>query len=499
MSAPSDLSDLSDLSDRSDKSDTPLKRKTARTLKWNTIDRVATQVLYGVSGIFLANLLSKEDFGLVGVLAIFQAFAILFVDSGFGSALLQKKNPDDDDYSTVFWFNLAVSLLVYAILYLAAPRIADFFGSTQLTALSRVMFLTFVLTGLGIVQTNRLMKRMDVKQVAVADLVALSLSAALGIWLAVAGYGPWAIVWQSVALAALKSGWLWCVCHWTPRLVFSRRSLRDIYRIGLSVFISQFFNTLFLNVYQFVIGKWYSLSQLGSYSQADKWSKMGSASLSQIMTSSFVPLLAGVQDDPDTFHRYMRRIDRFAAMLAIPALTLMAACGGAIFHSLFGTRWDVAISLFQVLCIRGIGVVFISLYSNFMMALGYGRRIVMVEVIKDVATAVALLATVFSMSLEVLVWGQLAATAVTWLVTAAMTAHATGYRLRSLVSDLIPFTAAALIAVLAICLVPVPSGDITSPLNLPSLLTLCIQLSAGAAAVLITLLLLRVPELQRKH
>ncbi|MDE6379021.1 MAG: lipopolysaccharide biosynthesis protein, partial [Muribaculaceae bacterium] len=299
-----------------------LKERTAGTLKWNTIDRVATQVLYGLSGIVLANLLSKEDFGLVGVLAVFQAFAILFVDSGFGSALLQKKNPDEDDYSTVFWFNLAVSVAVYGLLYVCAPLIARFFGAPELTALSRVMFLTFVLTGLGIVQTNRLMKRMDVKQIAIADLFALSVSACLGIALAIAGFGAWAIVWQSVALAALKSGWLWMKGHWTPRAVFSRRSLRDIRHIGLSVFISQFFNTLFLNIYQFVIGKWYSLTQLANYTQADKWSKMGSASLSQIFTSSFVPLLAGVQDDIVTFHRYMKRVDRFTAMLAFPALTI---------------------------------------------------------------------------------------------------------------------------------------------------------------------------------
>lgn len=478
--------------------DSELKRKTARTLKWNTVDRVATQVLYGVSGIFLANLLSKEDFGLVGVLAIFQAFAILFVDSGFGSALLQKKSPDDDDYSTVFWFNLAVSVAVYAVLFFSAPWIAKFFGSAQLTALSRVMFLTFVLTGLGIVQTNRLMKRMDVKRIAVADLVALTLSAALGIWLALEGFGPWAIVWQSVALAAVRSGWLWCTCRWAPRFVFSRSSLRDIYRIGLSVFTSQFFNTLFLNLYQFVIGKWYSLAQLGSYTQADKWSKMGSASLSQIMTASFVPLLAGAQDDPDTFHRYMRRVDRFAALLTVPGMTILAACGTSIFHTLFGTKWDVAIPLFQVLCIRGIGVVFISLYSNFMMSLGYGRRIVKVEIIKDAATAAALLATVFTMSLDALVWGQLAATAATWIATAIMTARATGYSLRSFASDLMPFTASAIVAAVAVWLAPVPSGDIASPLNLPSLLSLCIQGAAALAAALLTLLLLRVPELKRQ-
>ena len=135
-----------------------LKLKTARTLKWNTIDRVSSQVLYALVGIVLANLLSKEDFGLVGALLVFQAFGILFVDSGFGSALLRQKDPSRRDYSTVFWFNLAISLTIYAILFLCAPLIAKIFqGDQRLIPLSRVMFLSFILNGLGLVQTTRLM------------------------------------------------------------------------------------------------------------------------------------------------------------------------------------------------------------------------------------------------------------------------------------------------------------------------------------------------------
>ncbi|MDE6022457.1 MAG: oligosaccharide flippase family protein, partial [Muribaculaceae bacterium] len=351
------------------------------------------------------------------------------------------------------------------------------------------------LTGLGIVQTNRLMKRMDVKQIAIADLFALTVSGALGVALAIAGFGAWAIVWQSVSLAALKSGWLWMTGNWTPKAVFSRNSLRDIRHIGLSVFSSQFFNTLFLNIYQFVIGKWYSLSQLGSYTQADKWSKMGSASLSQIFTSSFVPLLSKVQDDIATFHRYVKRIDRFTALLSMPILTIIAACGGSIFHFLFGTKWDVAVPLFQILCIRGIGTVFISLYGNFLLALGHGRRIVTVEIIKDASTAIALLATVFTMSLEALVWGQLAATIATWIAAAVIASRSTGYRLSSLAADLIPFAAVSIVAAAVIFLIPMPEGNISHPLNLTSLLSLAIGLSAGTVSVIAMLAVLRVPEL----
>lgn len=473
-----------------------LKEKTASTLKWNTIDRFATQLLYGVSGIVLANLLTKAEFGLVGILSVFQAFALLFVDSGFGAALVQKKEIDEADYSTVFWFNLTVSILIYGILYAFSPLIASFFNAPALLPMSRVMFVTFVFSGLGMVQSNRLVKQMDVKQIAIADLVSLTLSTSLGISLACADYGAWAIVWQSVSYAALRSGWLWLKGGWTPIWVFSISSLRKIVRLGMSVFTSSFFNTLFLNVYQFVIGKWYSLSQLGVYSQADKWSKIGSTAISQILTASFVPLLSKVQDDMETFHRYMRRIDRFTALIACSALVLLAAAASGIFHLLFGTKWDDAIPLFQILCIRGIGVVFVSLYSNFMMALGYGRQLIVIEIVKDVATGVALLATVFSMNLETLVWGQLAATGVTWITVAILTSRHTGYTLRKLMADVAPFALTAALAALAMWLAPIPVGDISHALNLTSLATVGIQMTVGLMTVFLVLWLCRVPELK---
>lgn len=165
--------------------DDGLKLRTARTLKWNSIDRFSSQILYAVVGVVLANVLPKEDFGLVGVILMFQAFAVLFVDSGFGTALLQKKEPSQTDYSTVFWFNTGVATAIYVFLWFCAPSIAALFGRTEeLVPMSRVMFLTFIFTALGIVQTNQLMKKMDVRQVAIANLVSQITSGALGIILA---------------------------------------------------------------------------------------------------------------------------------------------------------------------------------------------------------------------------------------------------------------------------------------------------------------------------
>ncbi|MDE5979836.1 MAG: oligosaccharide flippase family protein, partial [Muribaculaceae bacterium] len=204
-----------------------MKTRTAGAVKWNVIDKVSQQLLYAVTGIVLARLLDQEDFGLIGAVLVFQAFASLFVDSGFSYALIQRKAPSRLDYSTVLWFNLAVAAAIYVILFFCAPLIADCFqGDRRIVAISRVMFLSFILNASAIVQTNRLMKKMEVRMVAVSNAVGLFAGAVVGIWLAVAGYGAWAIVWQTLALNFTKSLVLWLTSGWMPLMRFSWRSLR---------------------------------------------------------------------------------------------------------------------------------------------------------------------------------------------------------------------------------------------------------------------------------
>jgi len=418
-----------------------LKQQTANTLGWNTVDRVSSQVLYAITGIVLANVLGAEDFGLVGVITIFQAFAVLFVDSGFGAALLQKQNPDEADYSTVFWFNLGVSLVVYAILWVCAPMIAGIFHDDRLIALSRVMFLNFVLTALSIVQTNRLMKKMDVRQVAISNVVGLSVSGALGIWMAVSGYGAWALVWQTLTLSVVKCVWLWVVVGWRPRFIFSRESLRSIWRVGAGVFSGSFLNTLFLNIYSFLIGAWYSLGALGLFTQADKWSKMGVASLSQIMTATFIPVLSKVQDDMARFRHFIGRINRLAAFLLFPFMLGLAVMATTIFHTLFGSKWDGAILMFQILMLRGVFVVLTSLYNNYVLAQGKAARLVAIEMVKDLLTLGAIAATIPFGSVIALVWGQFAASVATYVVVLVMASRANGYPVRLYLQDNLPYMA----------------------------------------------------------
>lgn len=417
-----------------------LKQKTARTLKWNTIDRLSSQVLYAITGIVLANLLPPDAFGLVGAILVFQAFATLFVDSGFSNALIQKKSPTDVDYTTAFYFNLGMSVAIYVILWFCSPFIDDIFNADgRLVAPARVMFLSFVINATAIVQTNRLMKRMDVKMVAVSNSIGLVVSGVVGIWLALSGKGVWAIVWQTIALSSVKSLILWLSSKWRPKGRFSMASLRSIFSVGVGVMVSSFLNILFQNIYSFIIGAFYNLSKLGCYTQADKWSKMGITSISQVVTASFLPILSGCQDDPERFKRMMSKTNKFTAYVVFPCMLLLVVVATPIFHILFGTKWDEAIPLFQLLALRGIFIVLTSLYNNHILAIGAARKIVYSEVVKDGLAIVAIVATI-PFGIEWLVGGQVIAAFVYFIYAVWLTSSVTGYSLAGMVKELIPYT-----------------------------------------------------------
>lgn len=442
-----------------------LRTRTAHTLKWNIVDRLSTQVLYAVTGIVLARLLDQEAFGLVGAVLIFQAFGTILVDSGFNYALLQKKEPTQGDYSTVFWFNMAMGAGVYLILYLCAPLIAMCFkNDPRLIPLSRMMFLVLILNATSSVQVSRFMKQMQAAPIALANTAGLVAGGVTGIWLAVKGFGAWAIVWQGLALAAVKSAALWIAGHWRPSAVFDTAALRSFAGLGTRMLGSAFLNTLFLNIYSFFVGSRAGLVPLGYYTQSDKWSKMGVTAITQTLTSTFVPPLAAVQDQPERFANMCSRMTRFTAWLAMPALLGLAAMATPVFHTLFGSKWDPSIILFQLLLVRGVFMVFNSLSGNFLLALGKASIILKLEVWRDTLACVALAATFPFMTmslpdnpvygLEIMLWGQLAATVITWIITMARTLPCAGLSWKRYLSDIWPYTAVTLVIVPLVLLIP---------------------------------------------
>lgn len=433
----------------------PLKHRTARSVKWNIIDRVSSQILYAVTGVILARQLSQEAFGLIGALLVFQSFAMLFVDSGFSFALIQRKHPTDQDYSSVFWFNLSMACGIYIILWFAAPFIASCFQNDQrLIPLSRVMFLSFIINALAIVQTNRLMKQMNVRPIAITNTIALICGGISGIWLACADYGAWAIVWQTITLNLVKTAGLWIYCRWTPMMKVSWKSLKSFFSIGGGMMMTSFLNVLFQNIYSFFIGNRTGLVQLGYYSQADKWSKLGITSVSQVLTSSFLPALSEVQDDRDRFRHVVSKMNRFTGYILFPAIGFLIVMATPVFHVLFGTKWDASVILFQLLLVRGIFTILNTLYNNYILALGHSKTIFRLEVFRDSVALAGIVVTLPMINLStpdnavagltIFMIGQVAASLLTWIATLWKTARITGMNISGFLSDLFPYMASSL-------------------------------------------------------
>ena len=257
------------------------------------------------------------------------------------------------------------------------------------------------------------------------------------------------MVWQTVSLAAIKSGILWATSHWLPSLAFSWKALRSYFSVGSGMMVTSFLNTLFQNIYSFLIGNQVGLKSLGYYTQSDKWSKMGIMSLTQVLTSTFLPVLSQVQDDPERFTRTTAKMNRFTGYLLFPAIGFLIVMATPIFHLLFGTKWDPSIILFQLLLVRGIFTVLSSLYNNYIISLGKTRLIVYIELIRDGAAIIGLIATFPFMAstfpddpvygLKILLWGQVIASAISWVATMFISAPLTNRTILNYLTDIAPY------------------------------------------------------------
>ncbi len=438
-----------------------MKMRVARTVKWNAIDKITSMALYTITGIVLARVVPKDDFGLVSAVLVFQAFATLFVDSGFSSALLQKKRVSRLDYSTVLWFNMAMSFIIYLLLFFCAPLIAEWYqGDQRIIPLGRAMFVVFILNAAGIVQTNRLMKRMEVKMIAVANAAGLFVSSVAAIWMALDGWGAWSLVWQAIINAGVKTLLLWLTGGWLPVMRFSLRSLKSFFKVGSGMMGGAFLNILFRNIYSLIIGNRAGVLPLSYYGQADKWSTMGISSLSAVLTQSFLPALADYQDSPERFASSTAKMNRFTSYLVFPCIRLLIVVSRPLFHVLFDTKWDAAIILFQLLLLRGIFTVLSAVYNNYILALGHSRWIVGTELIRDIAALVAIALTWSYIALEtpkdpvygivILLWGQIAASFLTWGITMVIAARLSGRTWWQFITDSLPYAVSSIAVVTAV-------------------------------------------------
>ena len=327
-----------------------LKSQAVRGVFWSSVERFSVQGVQFLIMVIMARLLSPTDYGLVGMLAIFLAVSQSLIDSGFSQALIRKQDRTETDNSTVFYFNIAVGLLLYVCLYFAAPWVSDFYRTPELTPVMRVLCIGVVFNSLAVVQRALFTVRIDFKTQAKATLTAAVSSGIIGIWMAYSGYGVWAIVAQQLLNLGTNTLLLWVFSSWHPRLAYSWKSFRELFGFGSKLMVSGLMDTLYRNIYLIVIGRLFSASSLGYYTRAHQFAEFPSSNLTGILQRVTYPVLCTIQDDDERLALIYRRFLRVSAFLIFPLMMGLAAVADPFILLLLKEQWLFTAILLQILC-----------------------------------------------------------------------------------------------------------------------------------------------------
>lgn len=369
-----------------------------------------------------------EEFGLIGMIAVFMGVGQGLIDSGLTQSLIRTESPTQEDFSTVFFFNLGGSVLIYGLLYACAPLIADFYNQEILTGIIRIFGISFIITAFSTVQLTRLTKQMDFKTQLMVALPSLIGSGLLGVFLAYNGYGVWSLVWMHVCQAFLNTVQLWYRTKWRPSLVFSIEKFKYHFGFGYKLTLSGLLNTVFKNIYQIIIGKYFMASQVGFYTRASSLKQLPVTNLSNALNKVTYPLFASIQDDDARLKRVYQEIMQMVVFVIAPVLIIMGVVAEPLFRFLFTEKWLPAVPYFQVLCLVGILYPIHSYNLNVLKVKGRSDLFLQLEVIKKILQ-VAIIMVSIQYGIMGLIWGQLVTSVSAFFINSYYTGKYTLYLL----------------------------------------------------------------------
>lgn len=371
------------------------KDKTVKGVAWSGIDNVVQTGVTFVVSIVLARLLSPDDYGLIGIITIFTMVCQTLINAGFNSALIRKKDCTDDDYNTVFICNMVLSLLLYALIFVCSPLIADFFGREELTVLTQVSSLVMIIGAMAIVQQTRLIKRIDFKTQTKITLIASVVSGILGIVMALAGFGVWSLVAQQLAAQGLRTLLLWFYNKWIPKFRFSRESFHELFGFGWKLMISGLLDTVWKELYQVVVGKFYSPAALGQYTRAGQFSKMFSSNLTNVIQRVTYPVLSNIQDDKVRMVSAYRRIIKITMFITAISMLFLGAVSEPLLYCLIGPKWHDAAVYLPLICLSGSTYPLHAINLNMLQVQGRSDLFLGLEIIKKIIAIGPLMVGVF--------------------------------------------------------------------------------------------------------
>lgn len=464
-----------------------LKEKTAKGFFWGMLNNGTTQVLNLLFGIFLGRLLSPEDFGVTGVLVIFTTLAGNLQSAGFPNALVNLKQATQRDFNAVFWFNVLVGLLCYMVLFFAAPLIAGFFHDPRLVLVSRVTFLSFVISSLGIAHSAYLFKHLMVRETTIAGFVALLTSGFVGIGMAFAHCAYWSIVGQQLTYISVLNLMRLRYSRFRPSWHIDLRPIKPMLGFAVKILIPNVINTLSQNLLTFVFGRLYPMRAVGLFNQANNWNNKAYSFTSGMLNQVSQPVLASVSDDVERERRVFRKMTRFTAFVSFPLMFGLAMVAKELIVCTVSAKWLESVPLLQLLCIGGAFMPFYSLYQGLVM--GRGRSdIYMWCNIGQIVLQLLLLVALHQFGITWMVAATSAFTILYLLVWQVQIKRQIDVGFMDAIKDVLPF---AFLSILVMGIV----WTVTQPLTLPDWLMLLLRMALGGAGYVGLMKLLRVKML----
>lgn len=414
-----------------------LKKKTIKGVIWSAIDNLSSYIVTFVVGIILARLLSPDDYGLLGLIAIFTAICNCFINAGFGSALIRKKDATEDDFNTVFICNLGMSVFLYGILFLCAPLIADFFSRQELVSLTRVSSLGMIIGALAMVQRTKLTKRIDFKTQTKITITGAIIRGVVGITTALCGWGVWALVTQNLVGSAVSTILLWYSNKWIPKLSFSTKSFKELFGYSSNLLISSIIDTVWKELYQVVIGKFYLPATLGQFTRAKGFSNLFSSNLSGVVQRVSFPVLSDMQEDKARLKKGYQRIIKMTMLVTFSGMIMLCAISKSMIIVLIGEKWIQAAYFLQISCFSSMLHPLHAINLNMLQVQGRSDLFLKLEIIKKAIAIGPILAGIF-IGIYWMLLGSVLTTIVSYIINAYYSGYFVNYGIKEQIKDIFP-------------------------------------------------------------
>lgn len=415
-----------------------LKQKAASSMAWAAIQKYTLMGVAFVSSIILARLLMPYDYGCIGMLSIFIMISNILIDGGFGSALIQKKQPTDEDYSTIFYWNLFMSSVMYVVLYIAAPYIAEFYKIPLLSKVLRVQGIVLFINAFKMIQSNQIRKQFRFKPMAITNILTSLVSLSITVAMAYSGFGVWALVAQNLTVSIIPMFAFWYITKWHPQLIFSKESFKSLYSFGGFMFMTSIVNTIADNVQGLLIGRFYNPSTMGYYSKAKSTEELASNSIAQVVSLVTYQIYAEVQDEKNRLVSIIRRLTQTLSYVTFPLLALLMIQAKPIFVLLYSDRWLDSIPYFRVLCFAGFAICLQAITQQSIAAIGKSKTMFKWTFTNRILGIIMIVAGLLAYGIKGLLVVMVISSWFTYFIYAYLVSMHIGYGFGSQMTALIP-------------------------------------------------------------